>query len=379
MTKFNLFISLFSAASILASCSNQDTFTIHGTVKGQDGKTIYLQRFEKNEAIIVDSTIIGTDGEFTIDHKLPGFDYYQLSMSPENAMIFVGDSVGELSFVAEETLQQPKNVEGQADTKEIYRFADEFKKILATRDSLMTLGQAGMPQEELIQKVEAWKNSTLKFLHDYVDKNVGSPAAQSALNNLNPVIDLPYFEKVYNGLKVKMAKSDYLVFLKMQIDRAGEQAGMMKRQQEAMAENDQKLPVGSLAPAIAEKDVNGKVRSLAEFRGKVVLIDFWASWCGPCRQENPNVVNMYKQFHNKGFEIFSVSLDKAEKAWKGAIAEDDLTWTHVSDLKFWDSKPAADYGVKSIPFTVLIDKEGKIIAKNLRGAALEAKLKEILG
>ncbi|MFT5337296.1 MAG: thiol-disulfide isomerase/thioredoxin, partial [Luteibaculaceae bacterium] len=113
--------------------------------------------------------------------------------------------------------------------------------------------------------------------------------------------------------------------------------------------------------------------------GKYVLIDFWASWCRPCRAENPNVVAMYKKYKRKGFEIYSVSLDRTKDAWVNAIKQDGLTWTHVSDLKFWQSEGAKTYGVSGIPFTVLIDKEGKIIATNIRGESLRNKMKEIFG
>lgn len=135
---------------------------------------------------------------------------------------------------------------------------------------------------------------------------------------------------------------------------------------------------GMEAPDIAMKDPEGNIRKLSDLRGKVVLLDFWASWCGPCRRENPNVVRIYQKFHDKGFEIYSVSLDKTRDAWVKAIKDDGLVWpNHVSDLQGWTSTGGQAYGVMSVPNTVLIDAEGKIIVRNLRGAELEKKLEEI--
>jgi peroxiredoxin len=134
---------------------------------------------------------------------------------------------------------------------------------------------------------------------------------------------------------------------------------------------------GADAPDIVLPDVNGKTVKLSDFKGKVVLVDFWASWCGPCRMENPNVVRMYNAYKDKGFEILGVSLDKDRNAWLEAIQKDGLRWTQVSDLKYWQSDAAKLYNVTGIPYTVLVGKDGKIIEKNLRGPALDAKLKEI--
>jgi peroxiredoxin len=137
--------------------------------------------------------------------------------------------------------------------------------------------------------------------------------------------------------------------------------------------------VGQVAPEIELPNPEGQVIKLSSLRGKYVLIDFWAKWCGPCRRENPNVVMAYNKFKDKGFEVFGVSLDRNKEDWLQAIAEDGLTWTHVSDLKYFESQAAVDYNISAIPFSILLDKEGKIIAKNLRGAALDKKLEQVLG
>ena len=153
-----------------------------------------------------------------------------------------------------------------------------------------------------------------------------------------------------------------------------------QKSQEAALAATAVVKIGEEAPDITQKNPSGKVLSLKQLRGKVVLIDFWASWCGPCRKENPMVVQIYKKYQPMGFEIFSVSLDQDKQKWEEAIAQDQLSWPwHVSDLGGWNAAPAKLYGVGSIPYTVLIDKDGKVIDIGLRGQALEQKLKQIFG
>jgi peroxiredoxin len=147
---------------------------------------------------------------------------------------------------------------------------------------------------------------------------------------------------------------------------------------EAQAASLRTFAIGSEAPLFAGPTPEGETISLESLRGKVVLIDFWASWCGPCRRENPNVVKMYEKYKDQGFEILAVSLDKTKDRWVKAIADDNLTWLHISDLKGWQSEYSRLYGVSSIPQTVLLDQEGKILARNLRGAELEQKVGEVL-
>lgn len=140
---------------------------------------------------------------------------------------------------------------------------------------------------------------------------------------------------------------------------------------------EQGVAVGKQAPDFTQNDTAGNPVSLSSFRGKYVLIDFWASWCGPCRQENPAVVEAWHKFHDKGFEILGISLDRDKKSWKDAIHQDHLTWTHVSDLKYWDNAIVKVYGVQGVPQNFLIDPNGRIIARGLRGEDLDKKLSEI--
>lgn len=145
----------------------------------------------------------------------------------------------------------------------------------------------------------------------------------------------------------------------------------------AFVEKLKTTSVGQVAPEIALPNPEGQVVKLSSLRGKYVLVDFWAKWCGPCRHENPNVVRVYNKYKDKGFTVYGVSLDRSKDDWLKAIKEDNLTWTHVSDLKFWQSEAAKIYSISAIPFSLLLDPDGVIIAKNLRGQALEDKLVEI--
>ena len=177
-------------------------------------------------------------------------------------------------------------------------------------------------------------------------------------NDITTYIDL--FEAVAKGLKPKYANNQFVQYLDSKLRST--------------------LVPGREAPEIEMKDPDGNIRKLSDLRGKIVMIDFWASWCRPCRQENPNVVRLYHRYHNKGFEIYSVSLDKQRDQWLLAIEQDGLVWpNHVSDLKGWTSSGGAAYGITSVPSTVLVDRQGRIIARNLRGNELENKLREIFG
>lgn len=218
-----------------------------------------------------------------------------------------------------------------------------------------SLGQGGIPEDSLSSRIDGLLASV----------KVGSPNHMTALRAF-----LEGFQQSKSSLYVQYGRK----YLAEYTD-----SSPLSQQIRANVSAMEITATGAIPPDISLTNPDGKTVSLSSLRGNVVMLDFWASWCKPCRAENPNVVKAYNKYHSKGFEILGVSLDKNKAPWVGAIAQDGLIWKHVSDLKGWQSAPARDYGVTSIPMTFLLDKEGRIIGKNLRGPALEAKLAELFG
>ena len=236
-----------------------------------------------------------------------------------------------------------------------------------------------MTQQMLIDSLNSLQQDFIATAKEFIAERKNSIVALSALQNINPVDNIELYKDLEASVSQISPNSGYVKNLQSTIKRAEEQIKLQAAEAEKNARMDAILGIGKPAPNIAMNQPNGKMAQLSDLKGKVVLIDFWASWCKPCRMENPNVVKLYKKYKNKGFEIFGVSLDKSKQAWENAIKADNLTWTHVSDLQLWNNAAAQLYGVSSIPATFLIDAEGNILAKNLRGIALEKKLEEIFG
>ncbi|MBX2923448.1 MAG: TlpA family protein disulfide reductase [Chitinophagaceae bacterium] len=242
-----------------------------------------------------------------------------------------------------------------------YAVIDEKQKQLYMQYQQASMTGDMKQMEKVQQDFEALEKENKELVVHFAKENPGSYAsaflvAQSFSYDADP----SELEPLYKGLTADVQGSHYGKNIKATIDAAN------------------KTAIGSVAPDFTLNDVNGKPVSLASYKGKYILVDFWASWCGPCRQENPTVVKAYNAYKSKGFDILGVSLDEKKENWEKAIHQDQLTWTHVSDLKGWQSDAASLYGIKAIPMNYLLDKEGKIIAKSLRGEDLIKKLGEIL-
>ena len=214
--------------------------------------------------------------------------------------------------------------------------------------------------------------------------------------NLDPAVQKDYLDKVLRGIPSggsahlfalmgvinalqTQKQGNFAIYAKEFIEVYGNAYPELAAAYQKSVDASAAFTIGGEAPNFSQETPEGEQLSLHDLRGKVLLIDFWASWCGPCRRENPNVVRMYQKYKDQGFEILGVSLDSNRDRWLGAIAADGLTWYQVSDLKGWQNAVAKQYGVSAIPHTVLLDAEGRIIARNLRGATLERKLEELFG
>ncbi|MGL5947096.1 MAG: redoxin domain-containing protein, partial [Sediminibacterium sp.] len=240
---------------------------------------------------------------------------------------------------------------------------DEPSKILYTKYSEASRKNDRVAADKIVESIDSLEKVINESVYlPFIKSGKNSPVVLFALTQYaGYAIDPQKIEPLYNQLNVKVKELPGAIRFKEKIILA------------------KKTEIGQYALPFIQKDTAGVDVSLASFKGKYVLLDFWASWCGPCRVENPNVVNAFNKYKNNGFTVLSVSLDQpgARDRWIKAIHDDQLTWTHVSDLKFWDNDVAKQYGIQAIPQNYLIDTEGKIIGKNLRGEALQAKLNEL--
>jgi len=379
-------ITLIALAAItIYSCSNSNSgntsgFEIKGSLSNSKGESIYLEKLAQSGVTSVDSTIIDEKGEFLMNHFSPSVGFYRLRISASNFAMLVLDSAQKITITADaRDLGNTFKAEGSPDTKLFLEYnalaqgqkvrTDSLENIFRTAMITLKLDsiRADSLSKELQKPYEVMVGQYSDVVAKKINENLNSFASIMAIQQLRPENYLDIYKALDKGLNEKYPDNKDIKSFH----------GMVQQAQ-MMVEKTEAIKVGNEAPELILPMSNDKDLALSSLRGKVVLIDFWASWCAPCRKELPNVKRCYEKYKNKGFEILGVSLDKDRSAWLEAISTEGLTWPQVSDLKYWQSEACQIYAIQSIPYTVLIDKEGKIIATDLRGADLDKKLAEVL-
>lgn len=324
----------------------EDGFLISGTIEGFANGTV-LKLLNGNSGVEESNTTV-QNGKFSFTGKSSSPDFKVIGVNGQAPFITVFLDNSEVKINAKKDAFEKADIKGSVSHNDFVAFINVTK-----------------PYEDLLMGKGRFES---KFMYEaaatiekFVNEHRGSFISPLAIYRQNQITgDYEKLESLYNNLSVKVKASPIANYLAQQIEQ-NKAAGYGK-------------PLADFSQA----DSTGKEIFLSSLKGKYVLIDFWASWCGPCRAENPNVVNIFQKYKDRNFTVLGISLDRAKQPWIDAIAADNLSWTHLSDLKFWSNSVAQQFGIQSIPQNFLIDPQGNLIGKNLRGAALEYKLSRVI-
>ncbi len=382
-------LGAFALTTLLLSCGDSEgseeqqlpnNFHIEGQIKGASNQSVTIEAQSDRGAIKVAETKTDAAGNYSLDGNIPGMGLYAMSVGSDkkNAILLPLEENDKAVINGDiQTFSIKTKISGTRWAQPLMRYMALFNDFSEKQMDITMKESDPGKQLELFKKLQ---QPLLEYVKVQIAKDPGNP-----VNIIFSTLLMPNEQEGFAGYDTKnlelLAKMDK-AFQKEHPQSpftayVSEQIGQIQSQYESY----QASTSGTVdAPEIAMMNPDGKELRLSSLKGKIVLVDFWASWCGPCRKENPNVVRLYKKYNGRGFEVFSVSLDENPDAWKQAIQKDGLIWkNHVSDLMGWRTPLVQQYGFQAIPYTVLINKEGKIIGIGLRGIQLEQKLEELLG
>jgi peroxiredoxin len=377
-------VTIAAMAGCIACNENNtgNTFEVEGSVKNTTAKMIYLEEVVPNSKypVIMDSSDISGNGGFELEAKAGEESFYQLRLQSQlMPFAFLINDAKKVTVKADlANSDQPYTVQGSAASEALVAFdRTTFQQGLAIYtlgSKVDSLKKANAPDSLLTAAYQQLEDKALAF------KSSAREAIEKSKSPVLTLYTLSSFQNRASKLNMTGFSPDELKEL---VFAAAAQHPQHTGLQTVKAQFASAPKAGAAAsprraPEFSQPDINGQPVSLSSFRGKYVLLDFWASWCRPCREENPNVVAAYNQFKDKNFTVFGVSLDENKEAWQKAIDKDGLTWTHASDLQFWNNAAATLYGVQSIPANFLIDPQGNIIAQDLRGEELVKTLEKHL-
>jgi thiol-disulfide isomerase/thioredoxin len=391
-----IFIGLILINTLLFSCGNKgeknqnsgksQKFSIEGIFENGKGHALYLQKIGTENFIPLDTTVINEKGAFSFRATTSVPDFFIIRTENGSFINLILYGHEKIRITGDYNNLNNYTVEGSEESIRISELSKETTKVISEIDKLNLLARdsSNSPNFAAIQVKSNEKFKSLMaglktYSQKFINENSGSLISLLALYGqvgqqimvFHPVNDLLVYEKTDSSLFAIYPEHPLVVNLH-------EYIAVIKSQ---LAAQQQTAPgtfsIGVEVPDISLPSPEGKIIKLSSLRGKIVLLDFWASWCQPCRRESPTLVENYNKYNNKGFEIYQVSLDRTRQDWINGIKLDQLNWTHVSDLKYWESSVVSQFHLQGIPMNYLLDKDGKVIASNLRGPDLGMKLQEL--
>ena len=373
-----LFIIVMTALLSCNAKNNESRYSIAGTIQNSENKKLVLQEvpFDGKEIITLDSVTLKKDGKYNFEFISKTEGLYILAIENDSlhnfSIVFVNDEKN-IQINADPGKMETYTIKGSNTSASLLTFLKEYKAkdvgIFETMNKLAEL-QNSNGAGAAIDTLQKERNNKIADLNTFT---------QNEINNASNASMIYYLL----GLSMRsMETSQVLALAKAAAEKTKSEAlvnfATSLGNQIQTNVKPGAIAIGQPAPEIALADPKGKIITLSSFKGKYVLVDFWASWCGPCRGENPNVVEAYEKFKKKNFTILGVSLDDSKEDWEDAIKTDNLNWQHISDLKKWESTVVSTYKIEGIPYNVLVDPNGIVIATELRGSALEETLKKYI-